>query len=176
MRSNISGHRGKRTGNCRLDRGELEHRDHTFRDLGELCSPPKRVILLIGTSWLTRRTRLALMVNKDSSSVAVPFIETMDCSPSQSSLKGRCGLMKSSWMGYRLEAVGRGRQPRSNEACCARLRNMPLILILVVLLLIFGGGGYYMGPGLGYYGGGGLSLVLLIVILFLLFGRGRTRL
>jgi hypothetical protein len=53
--------------------------------------------------------------------------------------------------------------------------RMPLILILVILLLIFGGGGYYMGPGLGYYGGGGLSLVLLIVILFLLFGRGRGR-
>jgi hypothetical protein len=35
---------------------------------------------------------------------------------------------------------------------------MPLLLILVVLLLLFGGGGYYMGPGLGYYGGGGLSL------------------
>lgn len=58
----------------------------------------------------------------------------------------------------------------------ARLRHMPLIIILVILLLLFGGGGYYMGPGLGYYGGGGLSLVLLIVILFLLFGRGRGRL
>jgi hypothetical protein len=68
------------------------------------------------------------------------------------------------------------KNPRSNEACCARLRNMPLILILVILLLLFGGGGYYMGPGLGYYGGGGLSLILLIVILFLLFGRGRGRL
>jgi hypothetical protein len=32
--------------------------------------------------------------------------------------------------------------------------HMPLILILVILLLIFGGGGYYMGPGVGYYGGG----------------------
>jgi hypothetical protein len=58
----------------------------------------------------------------------------------------------------------------------ARIPHMPLILILVILLLLFGGGGYYMGPGLGYYGGGGLSLVLLIVILFLLFGRGRSRL
>jgi hypothetical protein len=57
-----------------------------------------------------------------------------------------------------------------------RLPHMPLILILVILLLLFGGGGYYMGPGVGYYGGGGLSLVLLIVILFLLFGRGRNRL
>ena len=33
-----------------------------------------------------------------------------------------------------------------------------------------------MGPGLRYYGGGGLRPVLLIVILFLLSGRGRTRL
>jgi hypothetical protein len=57
-----------------------------------------------------------------------------------------------------------------------KLRGMSLIVILVILLLLFGGGGYYMGPGLGYYGGGGLSLVLLIVILFLLFGRGRGRL
>jgi hypothetical protein len=57
-----------------------------------------------------------------------------------------------------------------------RLPHMPFILVLVVLLLLFGGGGYYMGPGIGYYGGGGLSLVLLLVILFLLFGRGRGRL
>jgi hypothetical protein len=55
----------------------------------------------------------------------------------------------------------------------ARLAAMPIILILVILLLLFGGGGYYMGPGVGYYGGGGLSIVLLIVILFLVFGRGR---
>lgn len=57
----------------------------------------------------------------------------------------------------------------------ATIQRMPLILILIILLVIFGGGGYYMGPGLGYYGGGGISLILLIVILFLLFGRGRTR-
>jgi hypothetical protein len=31
---------------------------------------------------------------------------------------------------------------------------MPLIIILILLLLLFGGGGYYMGPGIGYYGGG----------------------
>jgi hypothetical protein len=31
---------------------------------------------------------------------------------------------------------------------------MNLIIILIVLLLLFGGGGYYMGPGIGYYGGG----------------------
>jgi hypothetical protein len=71
-------------------------------------------------------------------------------------------------------SVGRWRVgPHENDA---RISHMPLILILVILLLVFGGGGYYMGPGVGYYGGGGLSLVLLIVILFLLFGRGRTRL
>jgi hypothetical protein len=63
-----------------------------------------------------------------------------------------------------------------HTASDARISHMPLILILVILLLVFGGGGYYMGPGVGYYGGGGLSLVLLIVILFLLFGRGRNRL
>lgn len=55
---------------------------------------------------------------------------------------------------------------------CAILRPMPLILILVILLLLFGGGGFYMGPGVGYYGGGGISLILLLVILYLFFGRG----
>lgn len=55
------------------------------------------------------------------------------------------------------------------------LVNMPLIIILVVLVLLFGGGGYYMGPGVGYYGGGAISIVLVIVILYLLFGRGRGR-
>jgi hypothetical protein len=53
---------------------------------------------------------------------------------------------------------------------------MPLILILVILLLAFGGGGYYMGPGVGYYGGGTIDLIIILVILYLLFGRGRTRL
>jgi hypothetical protein len=57
----------------------------------------------------------------------------------------------------------------------ARLPRM-LIIILIVLLLAFGGGGYYMGPGLGYYGGGGIDLIILLVILYLLFGRGRERL
>ena len=52
---------------------------------------------------------------------------------------------------------------------------MPLIIILIVLLLIFGGGRYYMGPGLGYYGGGGISIVLAIIIIYLLFGRGRSQ-
>lgn len=66
------------------------------------------------------------------------------------------------------------------KTCCetlranATLRRMPLILILVILLLVFGGGGYYMGPGVGYYGGGGLSLIVILVILYLVFGRGRS--
>jgi hypothetical protein len=50
---------------------------------------------------------------------------------------------------------------------------MPLIIILIVLILLFGGGGYYMGPGLGYYGGGSLSLVLAVILIYLIFGRGR---
>lgn len=54
--------------------------------------------------------------------------------------------------------------------------RMPLILILVLLLLLVGGGGYYMGPGVGYYGGGTLDILLGLVIVYLLFGRGRTRL
>jgi hypothetical protein len=78
--------------------------------------------------------------------------------------------------GFKCGSATYHRQSESDCFCCGRLPHMPLILILVVLLLLFGGGGYYMGPGLGYYGGGGLSLVLLLVILFLLFGRGRGRL
>lgn len=74
------------------------------------------------------------------------------------------------------ELVGAQREFRFAVAPCAMLPPMPLILILVVLLLLFGGGGYYMGPGLGYYGGGGLDLILVLVILYLLFGRGRRSL
>jgi hypothetical protein len=58
----------------------------------------------------------------------------------------------------------------------ARLSPMPLIVILIILLLLFGGGGYYMGPGIGYYGGGSISLILALVVIYLLFGRGRSRL
>ncbi len=43
-----------------------------------------------------------------------------------------------------------------------------MIILLFVLLLIFGFGGYRMGPGLGYYGGGGLSLIVLVVLVLLL--------
>ena len=53
---------------------------------------------------------------------------------------------------------------------------MPLILILVIVLLLVGGGGYYMGPGVGYYGGGTLDIIIGLVIVYLLFGRGRSRL
>ena len=31
-----------------------------------------------------------------------------------------------------------------------------------------------MGPGLGYYGGGGLSLILALILIYLVFGRGRA--
>lgn len=43
-------------------------------------------------------------------------------------------------------------------------------------LLAVGGGGYYMGPGVGYYSGGGLDNVLIIMLHYLLFGRSLTRL
>jgi hypothetical protein len=54
--------------------------------------------------------------------------------------------------------------------------RMPLILILIILLFVVGGGGYYMGPGVGYYGGGTLEIILGLIILYLIFGRGRSRL
>jgi hypothetical protein len=53
---------------------------------------------------------------------------------------------------------------------------MPLILILLIVLLAVGGGGYYMGPGLGYYGGGTVDIILGLIIVYLLYGRGRSRL
>ena len=53
---------------------------------------------------------------------------------------------------------------------------MPLIVILIILILVFGGGGYYMGPGVGYYGGGTLDIIIGLVIVYLLYGRGRSRL
>ncbi len=54
--------------------------------------------------------------------------------------------------------------------------RMPLILILIILLLLVGGGGAYMGPGVGYYGGGVIDIIIALVILYLIFGRGRSRL
>jgi hypothetical protein len=53
---------------------------------------------------------------------------------------------------------------------------MPLIIVLIVLVILLGGGGYYMGPGIGYYGGGSLSLILGVIVIYLIFGKGRTRL
>jgi hypothetical protein len=53
---------------------------------------------------------------------------------------------------------------------------MPLILILIVLIVLFGGGGYYMGPGIGYYGGGSLSIILGVIVIYLIFGRNRSAL
>ena len=32
-----------------------------------------------------------------------------------------------------------------------------MLIVLIILILVFGFGGYRMGPGLGYYGGGGIS-------------------
>lgn len=52
---------------------------------------------------------------------------------------------------------------------------MSLILLIILLILIFGGGGLFMGPGVGYYGGGGIGLILLVVLIIVLFrgvGRG----
>jgi hypothetical protein len=43
-----------------------------------------------------------------------------------------------------------------------------MICYLMVPILLFGFGGYRMGPGLGYYGGAGLSLILTIVLILLL--------
>jgi len=33
-----------------------------------------------------------------------------------------------------------------------------------------------MGPGIGYYGGGGISLILALIIIYLIFALGRERL
>ena len=66
-----------------------------------------------------------------------------------------------------------GRQTQADGVCTAKLPRMPLIIILIILVLIFGGGGYYMGPGIGYCGGGATDAILIIVIIFLLLGRGR---
>lgn len=45
-------------------------------------------------------------------------------------------------------------------------------IILVFLILICLGGGYRLGPGFGYWGGGGLGFLLLIVLIVLLL-RGK---
>ena len=43
-------------------------------------------------------------------------------------------------------------------------------LMLVVLVIACFVGGYRLGPGLGYYGGGGVGMLLLIVLACLLLG------
>ena len=45
---------------------------------------------------------------------------------------------------------------------------MLLAIILILLIFGFGYGGYRMVPGLGYYGGGGLSLILTSVLILVL--------
>jgi hypothetical protein len=71
-------------------------------------------------------------------------------------------------------AAGAGRQvQRVSAEAFATLPCMGLILLLIVLILVFGGGGYYMGPGVGYYGGGALDIILGLIVVYLLFGRGR---
>ncbi|HEY3988503.1 MAG TPA: hypothetical protein VGM02_04335 [Acidobacteriaceae bacterium] len=43
-----------------------------------------------------------------------------------------------------------------------------VIILLIVLIVLFGFGGYRLGPGIGYYGGGSISLILLIILVLLL--------
>ncbi len=64
-------------------------------------------------------------------------------------------------------------RPPDASAGFVTLLGMGLILLLIVLIIVFGGGGYYMGPGIGYYGGGGVDLVLALIVIYLVFGRGR---
>jgi hypothetical protein len=45
-----------------------------------------------------------------------------------------------------------------------------LIIILVVLIMLCFFGGYRLGPGLGYYGGGGLGLILFILLILMVLG------
>ncbi len=47
-------------------------------------------------------------------------------------------------------------------------RETMLLIVLIILLLVFGFGGYRLGPGIGYYGGGGISLILFVLIILLL--------
>jgi hypothetical protein len=43
-----------------------------------------------------------------------------------------------------------------------------MLVLLIILILVFGFGGYRMGPGIGYYGGGGVSLLLVNILIYLL--------
>ena len=56
---------------------------------------------------------------------------------------------------------------------------MLLVFILVFLMLLSSLCGYYMGPGFGYYVGGGISVALLLSIIYRVFagvrrGKGLT--
>jgi hypothetical protein len=75
-----------------------------------------------------------------------------------------------------MSSTKRGQTKKRFIKSDAKLPLMPLLVILIILVVLFGGGGYYMGPGIGYYGGGGISLVLALIVIYLLFGRGRERL
>jgi hypothetical protein len=50
------------------------------------------------------------------------------------------------------------------------VESAPMLILLIILILVFGFGGYRMGPGLGYYGGGGLVTILLILLILKLLG------
>jgi hypothetical protein len=50
------------------------------------------------------------------------------------------------------------------------LESVPMLILLIILILVFGFGGYRLGPGLGYYGGGGLVTILLILLILKLLG------
>jgi hypothetical protein len=51
-----------------------------------------------------------------------------------------------------------------------------LIIILIALIIAIGSGGYYMGPGLGYYGGGTIDILLVLIVVYLIYGRNRSAL
>ncbi len=46
-----------------------------------------------------------------------------------------------------------------------------MLILLIVLILLFGIGGWQVGPGLGYYGGGGITLVLVVLLILFLMGK-----
>jgi hypothetical protein len=64
-------------------------------------------------------------------------------------------LLKGHYVGF----TSQRSDPLKRATC------LPLLLILVILLVVFGGGGYYMGTGVGYYGGGGISLILALIVI-----------
>jgi hypothetical protein len=49
---------------------------------------------------------------------------------------------------------------------------MVLVIGLAILIAVIALGGYYVGPGLGYYGSGGICFVLLLMILYRVFAGG----